>query len=365
MSCLNQLVTDMTKKNIGIITFHSDTNYGAFLQAFALTQCLRLEGYKASIIDYRKIPNVPHYGLIKSIASCLFDIPRSRRYFKFIAPMLSKVRYYSIEDLNNRFSEKFDVLVSGSDQIWNPKCTGNILNPAYFLAFALKEKYKKISYASSVGSYIYNKNEQKLVSKWLGEYAHLSSREQQGADQLMSFLNKDVKVVLDPTLLLERKEWVNHAKAVNLKGKFVLVYYIDELEEVVEYARNIADRMGAKVALISNMINKPKGVDVVVRHCGPAQFLWLFDNALYICTNSFHGTAFAVNFNKDFVSILKRNSPQRQQTLLKKVCLTSRLLDSISQLLELPLKVDFSEANKMLAKLREGSLRYLISAIEK
>ena len=365
MNFLNQLVTDMCKKNIGIITFHSDTNYGAFLQAFALTQCLRLEGYKASIIDYRKIPNVPHYGLIKSIASRLFDIPRSRRYFKFIAPMLSNVLYYSFEVFKNRFSEEFDVLVSGSDQIWNPKCTGDVLNPAYFLAFVSKEKYKKISYASSIGSYVYNIEEQKYVSKWLGEYAHLSSREQQGADQLMSFLNKNVKVVLDPTLLLDREEWISHAERVNLNEKYVLVYYIDELEEVMEYARNMADKIGAKVALISNMINKPKGVDIIVRHCGPAQFLWLFDNAEYICTNSFHGTAFAVNFNKNFVSILKRNSPQRQQTLLRNVGLISRLLDNISQLGKLPLKVDFSEANKMLAELRQDSLAYLISAIEK
>lgn len=352
-------------KKVGIITIHSDLNYGAFLQAFALTSFLRDNGYSAKIIDYRKIPNSPRiYKFPLNIAYKLYNLPRLYRYRKFIEPLLSKTRYNSLSELNS-FNEDFNVLISGSDQIWNPICGGlNKLNPAYFLAFASNLKYKKISYGSSIGSYIYNEQERVYVKKWLDEYTHLSTRETSGAMQLESFLDKRVKVVLDPTLLLTKDKWLKYASKVQIHDDYVLVYYIDELDEVVDYARIVADKYGLKVALITNMSRNHPKVDIKIPHCGPAQFLWLFANATYIVTNSFHGTAFAVNFNKDFVSVIKRNSPQRAQTLLNNVGLSNRLLTTIDELDNLSYHVDFNDANKKLNALREDSISYLLNAIE-
>lgn len=352
-------------KKIGIITIHSDLNYGAFLQAFALTTFLNNNSYYTRIIDYRKIPNSPRiYKFPKNIIYKIYNLPRLFRYRRFIAPLLSNKRYNSLEELQS-FNEEFDILISGSDQIWNPVCGGlNRINPAYFLAFASKDKYKKISYGSSVGSYIYDENEKKQVRKWLNEYSHISTRESSGAIQLESIINKPVKVVLDPTLLLNKDGWLQYASSVKIKSKYVLVYYIDELDEVVSYARIIADKFGLKVALITNMAKRHSKVDINIPHCGPAQFLWLFANATYIVTNSFHGTAFAVNFNKDFVSVIKRNSPQRAQTLLKNVGLYERLLTNIDELDKIPLNVDFKEANIKLDMLRDDSISYLLNSIE-
>lgn len=153
-------------KKIGIITIHSDLNYGAFLQAFALTTFLNNNSYYTRIIDYRKIPNSPRiYKFPKNIIYKIYNLPRLFRYRRFIAPLLSNKRYNSLEELQS-FNEEFDILISGSDQIWNPICGGlNRINPAYFLAFASKDKYKKISYGSSVGSYIYDENEKKTSKK--------------------------------------------------------------------------------------------------------------------------------------------------------------------------------------------------------
>lgn len=353
---------------IGVITIHSDLNYGAFLQAFATVAFLRNKGYDAKLIDYRKIPNSPrNYKFPKNLIFSIYNLPRLFRYRNFVKPMLSNIRYNDLDSLMNNFNEDFDVLVSGSDQIWNPICGGfvNKLNPAYYLAFASKEKYKKIAYASSVGSYVFNKDEQEKIKKWLDDYSHLSTREQAGAIQLESFLGRKVRVVLDPSLLLNRTDWLKFASKVRINTKYVLVYYIDELNEVVSFARRVADKYGYKVALITNMQYKPKGVDIKIPHCGPAQFLWLFDNASYVVTNSFHGTAFAVNFNKDFVSVIKRNSPQRQQTLLSNVGLIDRLLEDVKQLDNLSEHVDWIEVNKKMEQLRSESCNYLINAIEK
>lgn len=352
-------------KKIGIITIHSDLNYGAFLQAFALTTFLNNNSYYTRIIDYRKIPNSPRiYKFPKNIIYKIYNLPRLFRYRRFIAPLLSNKRYDSLEELQS-FNEEFDILISGSDQIWNPVCGGlNRINSAYFLTFASKDRYKKISYGSSIGSYVYDENEKKQVRKWLNEYSHISTRELSGAIQLESIINKPVKVVLDPTLLLNKDIWLQYASSVKIKSKYVLVYYIDELDEVVSYARIIADKLGLKVALITNMAKRHSKVDINIPHCGPAQFLWLFANATYIVTNSFHGTAFAVNFNKDFVSVIKRNSPQRAQTLLKNVGLYERLLTNIDELDNIPLNVDFKEANIKLDMLRNDSISYLLNSIE-
>lgn len=355
----------MTK--IGIITIHSDLNYGAALQAYALNTFLRKTGYNSDIIDYRKIPNHPRiYPFPKNIAYKLINFPRLYRYRKFLRNSISKKRYNTLEELMNHFDGQYDVIISGSDQVWNPTCGGLIdkLNPAYYLAFATRDKYKKIAYASSVGSYVFQDKEIPYIKKWLGEYSHLSTREIAGAEQLKKILERELKVVLDPTLLLNQEQWSHASKKVNIKDKYVLVYYIDEIAEVVAYARKIADKNGWKVAMMTNTSNLFPGVDINIPFCGPAEFLWLFGHAEYIATNSFHGTAFAVNFQKDFVSVIKRNSPQRAQTLLSNIGLPERLLTDINDVDKLPAHIDYTEPTKKLELLRADSINYLLNAIE-
>ena len=136
------------------------------------------------------------------------------------------------------------------------------------------------------------------------------------------------------------------------------------IDEVVAYARKIADKHGWKVAMMSNTRKPHPGVDLNIRFCGPAEFLYLFNHAEYICTNSFHGTAFAVNFNKNFISVIKRNSPQRAQTLLANVGLSERLLSDINDIDKLSDIIDFTEPNRKLDLLRQDSENYLLNAIE-
>lgn len=363
-----QLISQNNKmKKIGIITIHSDLNYGAALQAFALNQYLRDQGYNSHIINYIKIPNHPRvYPFPKNIAYKLMNIPRFYRYRKFLKDSITKKEWHSVDELMNGFNEPFDVLISGSDQVWNPTCGGLVdkLNPCYYLAFAHSNQYKKVAYASSLGSYRFNEEERVHVKKWLDDYHHLSTRELAGAEHLKEILGKDVKVVLDPTLLLDSEQWREVSRPTRVKGKYVLVYYIDEIAECVEYAREVADKNEWKVVMMSNTSSRFPGVDQNIPFCGPAQFLWLFDHAEYVVTNSFHGTAFAVNFNRPFISVIKRNSPQRAQTLLASVGLPERLLTDIAQVAELPNEIDWNTANIKLETLRKDSTKYLINAIE-
>lgn len=352
-------------KKIGILTIHSDYNYGAVLQAFALTSFLKGKGYDAKIIDYVKVPNyVRPLPFPLNIAYKIFELPQAIKYRRFLKKLLSPVRYNSENEILSGFKEDYDVLVSGSDQIWNPACGGlKKINPVYYLSFA-SDKYKKVAYASSIGSYVFNKNEQDTIRPWLEAYTHLSTRELAGAKQLESFVNRKFQVVLDPTLLLSKEQWKPLAHKVKVKNPYVLIYYFDTLDEVAAYARKIADKKGWKVVLMTNQFKKHSNVDINIPYIGPAEFLYLFMNANYIVTNSFHGTAFSVNFNKNFISVVKQNSPQRQQTLLQNVGLSERLLSDISQLEGLSIEVDFTDANIKLGKLREDSISYLLNAID-
>ena len=354
------------KKKIGIITIHSDLNYGAALQAYALNQYLRNQGYDSEIINYIKIPNHPRqYPFPKNIAYWLMNRPRFLRYRKFLKSSVTAKEWHSVEELMNGFNEPFDVLISGSDQVWNPTCGGLVdkLNPCYYLAFAQSGQYKKVAYASSLGSYRFNAEERVHVKEWLDDH-HLSTRESSGAEHLKEILGKEVKVVLDPTLLLDSEQWRKASRPVRVKSKYVLVYYIDEIAECVEYARKVADKHDWKVVMMSNTFNRFPGVDQNIPFCGPAQFLWLFGHAEYVVTNSFHGTAFSVNFNRPFISVIKRNSPQRAQTLLAGVGLPERLLTDVAQVNGLPDEIDWNATNAKLDALRRDSTEYLINAIK-
>lgn len=357
----------MKDKKIGIITIHSDLNYGAALQAFALNQVLRDNDYSSEVINYIKIPNFPpKYPFPINIVFWLSNRLRFHRFRNFLKATVSKKTWNSIDELMNGFNEDYNVIISGSDQVWNPYCGGLIteLNPVYYLAFADHNRYKKVAYASSIGSHRFTEEEKKIVTKWFNEYDYLSTRETVGKEHLESFLDREVKVVIDPTLLLNKQQWLREAKPTRVPDKFVLVYYFDEREEVIRIARKVADKYGYKVALITNMPYRFKGVDFNILNCGPAQFLWLFEHASYVVTNSFHGTAFAVNFNTDFISVIKRNSPHRAQTLLNNVGLPERLLTDEVNLDSLSEHIDWTEPNKRIEAIRKDSLDYLFKAIE-
>lgn len=353
-------------KKIGIITIHSDIHYGAALQSCALAKFLS-EKYFARIIDYRKIPtNLPNFSPLKMFIYNLRSAKRTFRYRRFVKPFLSNKRYNSLDELMNSFSEDFDIIITGSDQVWNPKVGGvEGLNPAYFNAFAPIEKYKKISYASSVGNYSFNDKEKDFVNKWLSEYSHISTRESYGKDQLEKILNKEVALVLDPTLLLNKKDWLDISKPVKINEKYVLVYNVGStIEKDAKYAREIADKNNWKVVFMSIKLTKDPNIDINIPHCGPEEFVWLFANAEFIVTSSFHGVAFSLNLEKQFINVYNPKSPQRIQELLEKMNLEERSIKSIEDIKISEERINYIEVSPTLDKHRASSIKYLINAIE-
>lgn len=351
-------------KKIGIVTIHSDLHYGAALQAYALCAYLKEKGYETKIINYIKIPNVKYrYHFPKNIAYELMNYPRYIKYRRFLKSMVTKRKYKAVEDFYN-FSEDFDVLCTGSDQVWNPRCGGlNKPNPVYFLNLK-QRKYKKISYAASLGAYKYNNQEKEIVSKWINDYDHISVREEYSKSEIIrvSSYKQDIPVVIDPTFLLNKEDWSKICHNIIFKESYILIYHLDNISLIRECALQLKKKTGWKIVMMSNKLSRLEGVDVNVHFCGPKEFIGLIKNAQYILTDSFHGTAFSINFRKNFATILKADNPYRCKSLLDKAKLNDRLINNIQEFNQLPIETDYShmeDLDAFINKSKETLLKFI------
>lgn len=379
-------------KKIGIITLVRVNNYGAELQAFATQHALQIMGYDAEIIDYLYFINPRHKKTKGSKPN--FVMPLRLRVIVALYPWLQwykkfkqdkdtlklrEERFNSFHKENTRFSKEYrtaeslrssqmdyDVYVAGSDQVWNPN-NYTSLDP-YFLKFAPQEK-TKISYASSFGVGVLPEHTRSYYKDALNSLNAVSVREENAVQLVEDVAGVKAQWVLDPTLLLTGAEWGKYSKAVNgLPDKFVLIYEVTPCGYVKQLAQKVADEIGCKVVRITCDAARQESDDEVINimDAGPAEFIWLFGKATMVVTNSFHGTAFSLNLQKDFyvVTPKRKKNNSRQKSLLRLVGLEERLLVEGAPM---PAKerfgVDYSTVNPLLAKAREKSINYLKGAI--
>ena len=377
---------------IGILTIHSVNNYGAELQSCALFRKMQKLGYDAEVVNFlfgihhdhdfkgekltvpisfktkMKVKLLP----IVQDLFCLFyqknKTLRNKRFDEFHATYnkLTLTVYPSVKSLNEA-DFNYDVICIGSDQVWNYQ-KGYSLEP--FLACFDKKGTKKISYGSSIGLSTISREAEEVFKKELSGFSSISVREQQASDLLQNLLNKDVDVVLDPTLILNSKEWLEVAKYdMCPKEKYVLVYIvtIKPCNYVLDVARKVAKERGLKIVRICrDAYPEHSGSDVEeIMTAGPSEFVGLFANAEFVVTNSFHGTVFSINFSKPFYSVIKsqHSTNSRLTSILRKLSLEDRILSVGSPLPEIT-DIDFAETTKKLEVEREHSLAYIKKALD-
>ena len=376
---------------IGIITIQNVNNYGAELQCCALCRKLQSMGYDVEVINYLFgiHPKHIHAGEKRTVSIslkqdikvrllpivqnlfCLFHHKnkelRNQRFDEFHATYnrLTKKVYPSVQSLYEANFD-YDVLCIGSDQVWNYE-KGYSLEP-FFASFD-KKGTRKISYGSSIGLSKLSPEAENVFKKELSGFTSLSVREQQASDLLHKLLNKDVDVVLDPTLLLNSNEWLEVAKTEMCPNeKYVLVYIvtIKPCNYVLEVARKVAKERGLKIVRICrDAYPEHSGNDVEeILTAGPSDFVGLFSRAEFVVTNSFHGTVFSINFSKPFYSVIKshHSTNSRLTSILKKLNLEDRILPVGSPLPEIS-DIDFAIPAEKLDGERQYSLAYLKRAL--
>ena len=362
---------------IGILTMHRVIHFGSVLQAYALQQVLLRLGYANEIIDY-VYPNEFHLGkkhrtLKELIYNCLSKIlikkhEEENKIASFIKNDLIKSprSFNSPERLATKCPE-YDIYITGSDQVWNTDYLKG--DTSFFFSF-LPANRKKISYAASFGRFTFKGEKAKQWLNNLETYKAVSVRERKAAEIIKDYTGHDVRVVLDPTLLLTKDEWENFAgQSTCINGDYMLVYVLTYAWQPFPYAleviESIEKKTGLKVVVLEPMSLKNSHPEwEYMDNLSPEEFVNLFKNANLIITTSFHGTAFSINLQRPFISIISDSAANddRILSLCQNVGLTNNLLMEGSTIDHIP-ATDFSEAQKKLDDLRKDSISFLKNSI--
>ncbi len=387
----------VNQMRIGIITFHFPYNCGATLQCAALQTCLEKMNQDVCVINYRPWYHQNRYIPLKNPFYYAFKCMRKRRgsdkilrrlargVYGFIQVVYSWRHYRNTAAQHRRF-ETFiennlrqtrvyrtlkrlqvspppcDLYISGSDQLWNAHLTEGEFDPAYFLDFGSKETVR-VSYAVGTN---FDGMEQisESLTGLLSRLDAISLRETKFQDAIRSAApNTPIHIDLDPTFLLEARDYEPMICQRPLESEpFILTYTMpdDSQHKVYNAAKIFGEKMKMKVIDVSGNPSKVNAKIADHRICGPDEFLWYIKNASYVMTNSFHGTAFSVNFRKQFIVIPHMKTGNRVEELLDKMKLSSRVkrtgTDAAKAIAE---PIDYTETDQQLAQLRKESIHYL------
>lgn len=196
--------------------------------------------------------------------------------------------------------------------------------------------------------------------KYLVQYDNIAVRENT-AVKILREINIDAKQVLDPTLLIDSTEWVKYIKKDKKETEeYILIYQIHNDHKLNQYAKKFASKTKLKLIRVSPILHQIKRGGKFVYLPDISEFLSLIKNAKYLITDSFHGTAFAINFNTQFIEILPNTgTSSRNQSILKLTELEDRVLTDLEDFSYIDSQIDFSKVNKIIQKNREESIEYL------
>ena len=380
---------------IGIITIVKVNNYGAELQAFATQKKMEMMGYDVEVIDYLYYKDW-HFN-DTAMAQPFVKMNGKDKlmyFFKYriaaflvdkVMPLINdnvKKRMVNFRDFhrkNTKFSRCFksmddlyrehldyDVYVVGSDQVWNPGASSSI--EPYFLTFA-PQGARTFSYASSFGVDKIGSSIMPKMKEWMSCIKAISVRETSGVELVKRITGCDATLVCDPTLLLDKEDWKPYMKVVlNMPQRYVIIYQLSASQTIVDLACRIAQEQNIPVYRICKRafwVEQNEGVKNIL-DAGPAEFLSLIANASCVVTDSFHGTAFSVNFNIPFytvVSVKKKNN-SRMESLLRYVGLMDRMVrDNVGVKCFSLTTYDKNKVNNRLLELRKLSVDFINNSI--
>lgn len=363
---------------VAIITLHKVFNYGSILQTYATQKTFEKLGHEVEVIDYiteqrtnkKLLTSVPSfikdsifhrytYLGLKSISVFI----KKYRFGKFMDRHinLTKDKYISCNDLSKNVPEA-DVYVTGSDQVWNSKYNQGI-DRGFFLEFTPEHK-KRISFAASFGKEQLAKEEIEETKKLIHRYDAISVREDSGIEILKDMGYEKGTCVVDPTLILSKEEWLKLSSKRIVKDKYLLLFLLyNEDNGATEYAKKIAKEKGLKIVKLSWELRKPKDIHYLMTHRKVEDFLSLINNADFIVTNSFHGLAFSINLNKEFIVVQRTEFNSRIESLLRLTELEERLVKNEFRIEVLENIIKYEKVNEILDYERKRAVTYIESSI--
>lgn len=372
---------------IGILSLVLHNNYGGILQAYALQTVLERMGHEVVVFN-KEIPirKVRPLTIIKRLAKKILGrdvVVFSERRTNREAPIVNKyildfrkkyIHEVYIKQLQDIADYNLDCIVVGSDQVWRPKYFKEQWKEPMenaFLPFTRDWTIKRVSYAASFGtdSWEYTDFETDKIRESLKLFNAISVRESSGIPLLRKYLNVDSELVLDPTLLLSKNDYINLFKISNVKQSSgnLLVYLLDPTVKQKEIIKNIEKSKGLTLFSVNRRGISPTAP--IEQRILPSIESWLrgFYDAELIVTDSFHACVFSIIFGKPFVVFgNKKRGVSRFESLLSKFCLSACLIDEnvdMNGLSDIINQIDFSKVDIIWEQEREMSQKFLEMAL--
>ena len=385
-------------KKVGIVSCYFKHNYGSMLQAYATQKVfdnMEIPNETINIdenIDFAngkkkyymsQITNIPFIKSKLGMVKLKLDKKinknlgnniqiRDKKYKEFEKNFKLTKPYKTYKELSEQCVNYSNVIV-GSDQLWLPV---NVVADYYTLNW-VPDNVNKVSYATSFGVSTVPDKYKNDYKKFLNRINCLSTREEAGVKLVEQLSDNKATLVCDPTLLLNKEEWMDIQKEEPIiKEKYILCYFLGKNIEHRKFAERLKEKTGCKIVSLNHADEyvkySDKFCDYAPYDIGPAEWINLIRNAEYVCTDSFHGTVFSLINNTKFFTFerysnknSKVSTNSRIYSLLGIVDLKERILSGTENVDDvIKMQINFDNVNEKLDKFRESSKRFLKNSIK-
>ncbi len=346
---------------IGIITIHNPPNYGAMLQAYALSSHLSSKGHEVEIVDYDQ-PDLHEYFRFKwSFPPRVTNWLRLKRCSAFVRDkQIKSARTYPSPEAFLPDARKYDALITGSDQVW---FTGPVqyYDPLYFLDIPDCEA-RKISYAPSAGGTTDFEQFTPKVQSALAGFDHISVRDDNTHSLIKPLTDKPITRVVDPTFLCDFEELLTPQSP---QPEPYLLLFGNISPKWSGLIQSVAKQLGVKRIVTLQY----KNANATHRIGAPSPETWInhFKHAKGVITSYFHGTAFSINFQRPFLAIPTPGRVKKVRALLSDAAIPERFVDDAEDPATVPERfaqsIDWKSVQGSLGQKIEASKTFLENAL--
>ena len=364
-----------------LTTVFSAFNYGSSLQALAGKRIIEKTGYECELVKLKSLIKGRDVRIGKLMTILFRSIFLNKnnslktynnsynktlvegtecKFFNFTDTYLKpqEVTYGELK----RMAEESIACFSGSDQIWNSSTL--YVDPLYYLRFA--PQYKRVALSPSFGrDFIADYNKEKM-RKWIIDYPYLSVREDSGVKLIKELTGRDATHLLDPTLIINSEEWKSILCIEDKPNDYILAYFLDEPSDYAKKClKKLKEKLDCKILAIPYKFEYMDYSDSIIA-AGPKEFVELVANAKVVCTDSFHGTVFALNMHTPFFAFEREYGSANKQServlsILRKVDMLDRYQPK--NVVEELNNLDFEHSEEILNVERKKANDYVNNAI--
>ena len=366
------------KFKIGILTYHRAENYGALLQAYALLTYLKSLGHRVSFVDYWPAYHSDYFKIfswtnfvsrpIKSklhilvrlllMGSKLYSRKKVMQTFMHERLGLSENPRYTDR---NGSTEKYDAVVYGSDQIWRKQNLGGVGFDEWYFGAGNVCADRRIVYAGSMGKLETSPEDVSFVKAQMRNFSSIAVRENDLHDYLQQ-QGVPSDVVIDPVFLLNREQWHQLAVAPKSDSKYILFYNLLNTPESTSFAKALSKETGLPIREITKKTSLKQKGSRLIDNASIEEFLGLVEHADYVVSNSFHGVAFSLVFERQFFAVGMGAKSNRVVSLLETAGISERYIETMPH--QIPLSpIDYDQVQIRIQKETDKSKDYLCKAL--